>query len=204
MKKKIVSCILCAAATISLVSGCGSNKETETDKKEAHAEKSVQSEDRNYEPVTIQLNLERSGLGKNVEYTFKQKPDHVVASGDQMADLFFDLGLEEQMAGYTKGSCWSLVSEYPARDSVPQIAEPGVNLSSVSKEELLATACDLLIGWESVFLDKHFSIEICEGYGIALSFTYVCLAITTCDDLYNVYAPLVKRCHRDETAEQKH
>ncbi|MFR6163138.1 MAG: hypothetical protein ACLUJR_09125 [Mediterraneibacter gnavus] len=33
MKKKIVSCILCAAATISLVSGCGSNKETETDKK---------------------------------------------------------------------------------------------------------------------------------------------------------------------------
>ena len=53
MKKKIVSCILCAAATISLVSGCGSNKETETDKKEAHAEKSVQSEDRNYEPVTI-------------------------------------------------------------------------------------------------------------------------------------------------------
>ena len=47
MKKKIVSCILCAAATISLVSGCGSNKETETDKKEAHAEKSVQSEDRN-------------------------------------------------------------------------------------------------------------------------------------------------------------
>lgn len=103
MKKKIVSCILCAAATISLVSGCGSNKETETDKKEAHAEKSVQSEDRNYEPVTIQLNLERSGLGKNVEYTFKQKPDHVVASGDQMADLFFDLGLEEQMAGYTKG-----------------------------------------------------------------------------------------------------
>ena len=110
MKKKIVSCILCAAATISLVSGWGSNKETETDKKEAHAEKSVQSEDRNYEPVTIQLNLERSGLGKNVEYTFKQKPDHVVASGDQMADLFFDLGLEEQMAGYTKGSCWSLVS----------------------------------------------------------------------------------------------
>ena len=75
MKKKIVSCILCAAATISLVSGCGSNKETETDKKEAHAEKSVQSEDRNYEPVTIQLNLERSGLGKNVEYTFKQKPE---------------------------------------------------------------------------------------------------------------------------------
>lgn len=56
--------------------------------KRSSCRKSVQSEDRNYEPVTIQLNLERSGLGKNVEYTFKQKPDHVVASGDQMADLF--------------------------------------------------------------------------------------------------------------------
>lgn len=79
-----------------------------------------------------------------------------------MADLFFDLGLEEQMAGYTKGSCWSLVSEYPARDSVPQIAEPGVNLSSVSKEELLATGCDFLIGWDSVFSDKNFSTEFCD------------------------------------------
>ena len=72
---------------------------------------------------------------------------------------FFDLGLEEQMAGYTKGSCWSLVSEYPARDSVPQIAEPGVNLSSVSKEELLATGCDFLIGWDSVFSELKISVQ---------------------------------------------
>ena len=143
-------------------------------KKEAHAEKSVQSEDRNYEPVTIQLNLERSGLGKNVEYTFKQKPDHVVASGDQMADLFFDLGLEEQMAGYTKGSCWSLVSEYPARDSVPQIAEPGVNLSSVSKEELLATGCDFLIGWDSVFSDKNSVQNSVTKMELPCNFPYVC------------------------------
>ena len=203
MKKKIVSCILCAAATISLVSGCGSNKETETDKKEAHAEKSVQSEDRNYEPVTIQLNLERSGLGKNVEYTFKQKPDHVVASGDQMADLFFDLGLEEQMAGYTKGSCWSLVSEYPARDSVPQIAEPGVNLSSVSKEELLATGCDFLIGWDSVFSDKNFSTEFCDENGIAMYFPYVCSDSATFEDLYKDYETLGKIFQVEETAEQK-
>ena len=58
-------------------------------KKKLMQKNRYKSEDRNYEPVTIQLNLERSGLGKNVEYTFKQKPDHVVASGDQMADLIF-------------------------------------------------------------------------------------------------------------------
>ena len=148
-------------------------------------------------------NLERSGLGKNVEYTFKQKPDHVVASGDQMADLFFDLGLEEQMAGYTKGSCWSLVSEYPARDSVPQIAEPGVNLSSVSKEELLATGCDFLIGWDSVFSDKNFSTEFCDENGIAMYFPYVCSDSATFEDLYKDYETLGKIFQVEETAEQK-
>ena len=37
-----------------------------------------------YEPVTITLNLQRSGLGENVEYTFTEKPSAVVASGEQM------------------------------------------------------------------------------------------------------------------------
>ena len=120
-----------------------------------------------------------------------------------MADLFFDLGLEEQMAGYTKGSCWSLVSEYPARDSVPQIAEPGVNLSSVSKEELLATGCDFLIGWDSVFSDKNFSTEFCDENGIAMYFPYVCSDSATFEDLYKDYETLCKIFQVEETAEQK-
>ncbi|MFR6163137.1 MAG: hypothetical protein ACLUJR_09120 [Mediterraneibacter gnavus] len=120
-----------------------------------------------------------------------------------MADLFFDLGLEEQMAGYTKGSCWSLVSEYPARDSVPQIAEPGVNLSSVSKEELLATGCDFLIGWDSVFSDKNFSTEFCDENGIAMYFPYVCSDSATFEDLYKDYETLGKIFQVEETAEQK-
>jgi len=53
------------------------------------------SAETDYEPVTITLNLQRSGLGENVEYTFTEKPSAVVASGEQMADLFFDLGLLE-------------------------------------------------------------------------------------------------------------
>lgn len=96
------------------------------------------------------------------------------------------------MAGYTKGSCWSLVSEYPARDSVPQIAEPGVNLSSVSKEELLATGCDFLIGWDSVFSDKNFSTEFCDENGIAMYFPYVCSDSATFEDLYKDYETLGK------------
>ena len=115
------------------------------------------SEETDYEPVTITLNLQRSGLGENVEYTFTEKPSAVVASGEQMADLFFDLGLVDQMAGYTKGNCWSTKSEFPASEKVPQLLEPGQALSNMSKEKLLETGCDFLIGWDSVFADKSFN-----------------------------------------------
>ena len=140
--------------------------------------------DEAYEPVTITLNLERSGLGENVEYTFTEKPSAVVASGDQMADFFFDLGLEDQMAGYTKGSCWSTVSQYPARDKVPQLLEAGKGISNLSKEELVATGCDFLMGWDSVFSDKNFGKEFCDANGIAMYFPYVCSDKATLEGRY--------------------
>ena len=77
--KKMFSMMMAAVMTVGVSAGTVS---AETD----------------YEPVTITLNLQRSGLGENVEYTFTEKPSAVVASGEQMADLFFDLGLEDQMA----------------------------------------------------------------------------------------------------------
>lgn len=143
-----------------------------------------------YEPVTITLNLERSGLGENVEYTFTEMPSAVVASGDQMADFFFDLGLEDQMAGYSRGYCWSTVSEYAARDEVPQLVEPGTALSSMSKEALLETGCDFLVGWDSVFSDKNFSSEFCNENGIAMYFPYVCSDSAGFEDLYKDYETL--------------
>ena len=121
------------------------SKQAETEESKADEAKTDGAEEA-YEPVTITLNLQRSGLGENVEYTFTKKPSAVVASGDQMADFFFDLGLEDQMVGYTKGSCWSTVSQYPARDKVPQLLEAGKGISNLSKEELAATGCDFLMG----------------------------------------------------------
>lgn len=199
MKRKIVSAVLCAAMFAALVTGCGSGKKEET----SETKKDTETTESDYEPVTITLNLERSGLGENVEYTFKEMPTHVVASGDQMADLFFDLGLEKNMAGYSKGSCWSLVSEYPARDSVPQIVEPGANLSSVSKEELLATNCDFLVGWDSVFSDKNFSAEFCNENGIAMYFPYVCSDSATFEDLYKDYETLGQIFKVEDLAAEK-
>ena len=96
-----------------------------------------------------------------------------IVPGD-LADLFFDLGLEDQMAGYTKGNCWSTKSEFPASEKVPQLLEPGQALSNMSKEKLLETGCDFLIGWDSVFADKSFNKDFCEENGIAMYFPYVC------------------------------
>ena len=217
MKKKLLAAVLCCAMLAVLLAGCGNsenkgatgtteNAENEKNTKlntEGNTEEASDTQEEtkgaetteavgegDYEPVTITLNLERSGLGENVEYTFTKMPSHIVASGDQMADLFFDLGLEGQMTGFTRGSCWSLVSEYPARDSVPQLLEAGKNLSSMSREELLATNCDFLIGWDSVFSDKNFSSEFCNDNGIAMYFPYVCSDHATFEDLYKDYEVL--------------
>ena len=182
--KKLVILTMAACMTAGLAAGCGAKSADTATTAAAAAESTAETvessaeeteaggvaADEAYEPVTITLNLERSGLGENVEYTFTEKPSAVVASGDQMADFFFDLGLEDQMAGYTKGSCWSTVSQYPARDKVPQLLEAGKGISNLSKEELVATGCDFLMGWDSVLSDKNFGKEFCDANGIAMYF----------------------------------
>ncbi len=199
MKKRAISVLLSTCLVAGMLAGCGSKaadttttttEETTEDADSTDTAEGTADADADYEPVTITLNLERSGLGENVEYTFTKMPSAVVASGDQMADFFFDLGLEGQMAGYTKGTCWSTVSEYPARDEVPQLLEPNKGLTSMSKEELLATGCDFLIGWDSVFSDKNFSKEFCDQNGIATYFPYVCSDKATFEDLYKDYETL--------------
>lgn len=203
MKNKIVGFLLFACITAAVAVGCG--RQGDMEKKDAAV--SVQEEEKDhadqYEPVTVTLNLERSGLGENVEYTFTKIPDKVVASGDQMADMFFDLGLENDMAGYTKGSTWSLVADFPARDKVMQLAEPGVGLSQLSKEELLSTGCNFLIGWDSIFSDKAFDPKFCKDNGIAMYFPYVCSDSATFEDLYKDYETLGKIFKVEDRAKQK-
>ena len=199
MKKKVVSVLLSTCLAASLLAGCGSKaadttaaateENTEAAESTDEAKETADADDA-YEPVTITLNLERSGLGENVEYTITKMPSAVVASGDQMADFFFDLGLQDQMVGYTKGSCWSTASEYPARDQVPQLMNPGEGLTNLSKEELLATGCDFLMAWDSTFSDKNFNKDFCDENGIAMYFPYVCTDSATFADLYKDYETL--------------
>ena len=206
MKKKAAAAILCVAMSV-VMAGCGGGNSASSNASESTTTvtgskgdeyvvdkeaKTVETDSSksDYEPYTITLNLERSGIGQNMEETFTSAPEKVIADGDQMADFFFDLGLEDHMAGFTRGACWSTVNEYPARDTVTKITDDGVNLSNASKEQILATGCDFMMGWDSLFSEDHFSVDFCLQNGIIPYFPYCCSDSATFDDIYKDYEVL--------------
>ena len=117
MKKKLLVVIL-ALTMLFVFSACGDDNTVTGSKGDTYTVQegniAVGIDGNEYEPYTITLNLERSGIGQNMEETFTAPPVAAIADGDQMADFFFDLGLEDHMAGFTRGACWSTVSNYPA------------------------------------------------------------------------------------------
>ncbi len=215
MKKKVIAAMICAAMVLS-AAGCGNTAANTDGKKTVTGSKGdeyavtdsamaveTDTEKSEYEPYTITLNLERSGIGQNMEETFTSAPTKVIADGDQMADFFFDLGLEDHMAGFTRGACWSTVNEYPARETVPKITDDGVNLSNASKEQILATGCDFMMGWDSLFSEDHFSVSFCLDNGIIPYFPYCCSDSATFEDIYKDYEVLGNVFGVQDLAEQK-
>ena len=192
-KKTIIALLCVLALVLGACSKDDSNKvENQHGEEFTVTDEAVQvgTEGGEYEPYTITLNLERSGIGQNMEETFTSAPTHAIASGDQMADFFFDLGLEDHMAGYTRGSFWSTVSQYPARDKVKKLAPDGTNIKNVSKEDIIATGCDFMMGWDSLFSDNNFSVSFCLEHGIIPYFPYCCSDSATFEDIYKDYEVL--------------
>lgn len=199
MQKRRSKWIAIAAAAMfaaAVLAGCGSSDSSSSSS-------SSKKSSKKYTPVTITENLERSGLGTNYKHTFKKAPTKVVADGDQMADMFFDLGLADNMAGYTKGACVDTVKQYPGEKKVKQLAKAGVNLRTVSKEKVLATGCDFLVGWDDLFSDKNFSVSFCKKNGITPYFPYVCSDSATFNDLYKDYETLGKIFQVEDTASKR-
>ena len=151
---------------------------------------STEAADADYTPYTITLNLERSGIGQNMEETFTSSPTRAICDGDQMADMLFDLGLEDHMAGFTRGACYSTVNEYPARETVKKLTPDGMNLRDASKETILETNCDFMMGWDSLFGEEAFSVNFCLENGIIPYFPYCCSDSATMEDLYKDYETL--------------
>ena len=67
----------------------------------------------------------------------------------------------------------------------------------------MATGCDFLMGWDSVFSDKNFGKEFCDANGIAMYFPYVCSDKATFEDLYKDYETLGKIFQVEDVASEK-
>lgn len=194
MKKKLMTTMLCAAVTGSVLAA-GSII--------ASAGEAATEGADDYTPVTITMNLDRAGLGENQDITLTQKPTHIVADGGQMAAMFHDLGLKDCMAGYVQGACVDNTISYDDWSDVPELVEKGINLQNVSKETVLATGCDFLVGWDSLYSDKNYSIDFCNQNGITPYFPYVCSDKATFEDLYKDYETLGQIFQVEDVAAQK-
>ena len=214
MKKRAILALICAAAL--LLAACGSAAKddgtiTVTGSKgdeykvteEAIEVTTDETAEKQYEPYTITLNLERSGIGQNMQETFTSAPVRAIADGDQMADFLFDLGLEDHMAGFTRGACWSTVNDYPARNTVRKLTEDGVNLRNATKETIIDTGCDFMMGWDSLFSENNFSVSFCLEHGIIPYFPYCCSDSATFEDIYKDYEVLGNVFGVQELAAQK-
>lgn len=202
MKMKTLNALLAGVLCAAAFTGCGIQGSSAPGGQQTEESEAVtaNSSPGNYQPVTITVDLERGGLGDKVEETFTKPPTHIVAKGDQMADYFFDLGLENNMAAYTHGSCWSTVSQYPARDIVPVL---GDSSGQFTKEELLAVDADFLIGWDSTFSDKNFNKDFCKENGIAMYTPYCTSDSARFEDIYKDYETLGKIFGVEDLAAEK-
>ena len=95
------------------------------------------------------------------------------------------------------------MSDYPARDKVTKITEDGVNLRNASKEAILATGCDFMMGWDSLFSEDAFSVSFCLEHGIIPYFPYCCSDSATFEDIYKDYDVLGHIFGVTELAEEK-
>ncbi len=207
MKKKALI-VITIMAMVFVFSGCGKDGNTVTGSKGdsytvEDGNVAVGTDGGEYEPYTITLNLERSGIGQNMEETFTSPPKAVIADGDQMADFFFDLGLEDRMVGFTRGACWSTVSQYPAREKVKKLTKDGVNLRKASKEAIISTGCDFMMGWDSLFSDENFSVKFCLDNNIIPYFPYCCSDSATFEDIFKDYEVLGNVFGVQKVAEQR-
>lgn len=207
MKKLTILTGLCISAFA--LSACSNQKRLVGSKGDQYTvNKDVQkvvndSAEKEYEPYTITLNLERSGAGQNMEETFTSAPKRVVADGDQMVDYFLDLGLEDNIAGYTRGACLDTVNDFPAREKLNKILPDGQNLSSASKEQILSLNTDFMMGWDSLFSDDNFAVDWCLKNNIIPYFPYSCSDMATMEDVYKDYDTLGHIFGVTDVAEQR-
>lgn len=142
-----------------------------------------------YNPVTITVDLDRSGLGDKIEQTFLQPPTRAVGLYDHLSDILLDLGLADNIVALARGAEES-PRDFPERDTIETIWEGGRR--DISREQLLSVNPDFLIGWDSDFSEDYYNKDFCQENGIAMYMPYLCSDSATLESLYKDYETLGK------------
>ncbi len=207
MHKKTVAAILAFSLAISLLTGCGSSgssggssiAESSSSSAAASSETASPASD-GYTPVTITVDLERSGLGDKIEQTFTQPPTRVVSLYDHLSDILLDLGLSDNIVAMARGSEVS-IHDFPERDSVETVWQGGRR--DISREQLLSVNPDFIIGWDSDFAEDYYNKDFCQENGIAMYMPYLCTDTATMEDLYRDYETLGKIFDVEDVAAER-
>ena len=153
-----------------------------------------------YAPVTITVDLERSGLGDKVEETFTEPPTRAVSISNQLTDVLLDLGLENNIIAFTHNHD-VYFHDFPGRDTIPNnwIGDR----KTISKEQMLSVSPDFLIGWDSTFGEDYFNRDFCESNGINMYTPYMCTDFATFEDVYKDYETLGQIFGVEERAQER-
>lgn len=156
----------------------------------------------NYHPVTITENLTGDNAGPTRKYTIKKMPKHVVVSTSHLANIFFDLGLSKRMAGYVPGMNPG-TTKYPGQNKVKKLELGNNGMDPLSKEQVLKTNCDFLVGWPATFSSSQFSPKFCKKNGITPFRPTICADKTSFQDLYYDYYTIGRIFKIEKRADQK-
>lgn len=149
--KKIVSFICALIVTSALFAGCGAGSGSNS--------QSSSKKSGSYKEVTITNSLD----GKNFKEKFTQKPKRAVSLAGFTTEMMLSLGLKDSMVGraYQDNKILdSLAKDYA---KVPKLSD-----QNPSKEKLLDTQPDFLIGWSSSFSNDTFNREFCKKNNIKM------------------------------------
>lgn len=206
MLKKTIGGICACTLILCLLAGCGSTNTSPVDAIPSPSASTPASDvspaasESSYTPVTITVDLARSGLGDKVEQTFTKAPTRAVAVLDQLGDILLDLGLEDSIAALARGQGGS-IHDFSGRDTIETIWFGGWR--DISREQLLSVSPDFLIGWDSTFSEDYFNKDFCQENGIAMYTPNVCTDFATFEDIYRDYETLGKIFDVEDVATER-
>ena len=161
MKKKMLSLLLAAAMSVTMLTACGSqeseNETVQENESTVTDENAAESEESDAYPMTF------DNYGREVTVT--KKPEKVLTLGPNCTELFAALGLEDYVVGR------SLINH--SRGPLDEFADavnaiPELNYGSATREAILTSGADFIYALDWEIGEQGCNIEEVAEYGMTV------------------------------------